>query len=64
MADREQIVQAILNAAGNPVSGVVVEQVGVWADAVVALSAPTETKAVKFKEQGWETRETKPDETR
>lgn len=64
MADREQIVQAILNAAGNPVSGVVVEQVGVWADAVVALSATDERKEVKFKEQGWETRETKPDETR
>lgn len=64
MVDRNDIVRAILDAAGDPVSGVVVEQVGGWADAVVALYAPTETKAVKFKEQGWETRETRPDETR
>ena len=64
MSDRDAIVKAILDAAGNPVSGVVVEQVGVWADAVVALSATVEHKEVKFKEQGWETREMTPSESR
>lgn len=43
MAEREQIVQAILEAAGNPVSGVVAEQVGIWADAVAAIDAVKRT---------------------
>jgi hypothetical protein len=54
MAEREQIVQAILDAAGNPVSGVVAEQVGAWADAIVAIDA---VKRTTHKPEGWETRE-------
>jgi hypothetical protein len=40
MADREAIKKAILEAAGNPVSGVIVENVDRFADAVVALDVP------------------------
>ena len=40
MADREAIKKAILEAAGNPVSGVIAENAGRFADAVVALNAP------------------------
>ena len=40
MADREAIKKAILDAAGNPVSGVIAENAGRFADAVVALNAP------------------------
>lgn len=54
MLERDEIVQAILDAAGNPVSGVVVEQVGVWADAVVAIDA---VKRTTYKREGWETRD-------
>ena len=37
MADREAIKRAILDVAGNPVSGVVAEYADRFADAVVAL---------------------------
>jgi hypothetical protein len=53
MAEHDEIVQAILEAAGNPVSGVVAEQVGVWADAVVAIDA---VKRTTYKPDMWETR--------
>ena len=54
MPERDEIVQAILDAAGNPVSGVVAEQVGAWADAIVAIDA---VKRTTHKPEEWETRE-------
>ncbi len=54
MAEHDEIVQAILKAAGNPVSGVVAEQVGVWADAVVAIDA---VKRTTHNANVWETRD-------
>lgn len=53
MAERDEIVKAILDAAGNPASGVVAEQVEVWADAVVAIDA---VKRTTHKPETWETR--------
>jgi hypothetical protein len=41
MANREAIKKAILNAAGNPSAGVIAEWADRFADAVVALDAPT-----------------------
>jgi hypothetical protein len=54
MAEHDEIVEAILKAAGNPVSGVVAEQVGVWADAVVAIDA---VKRTTHNPNVWETRD-------
>ena len=47
MANREAIKKAILDAAGNPVSGVIAENAGRFADAIVALDAPAPKPEVK-----------------
>lgn len=49
MATREEIKKAILAAAGNPASGVIVEYVDRFADAVVALDAPKRDVDVREK---------------
>jgi hypothetical protein len=45
MATKEQIKKAILDVAGNPVSGVVADLADAWAEAVYALDNPTQLKA-------------------
>jgi len=45
MANKEQIVKAILDASGNPDSGVVRVNVEKWADAIVAIDSETPPKA-------------------
>jgi len=57
MADREAIKKAILDVAGNPSSGVIVEWVDRFADAVAELDKPKrevvsrETRIVEAKER-------------
>lgn len=53
MVERDEIVKIIMDAAGNPVSGVVADQVEAWADAIVAIDA---VKRTTHKPDGWETR--------
>lgn len=53
MATKEQIKKAILNASGNPESGVVVENVDTWAQAIWELDnevKPKEVRVVEAKE--------------
>jgi hypothetical protein len=50
MADREAIKKAILEAAGNPVSGVIAENADRFADAVVALDAPKTKREIDNRE--------------
>jgi hypothetical protein len=54
IARHEQIKQAILKSAGNPVSGVIAEMADEFAQAVLALEEPASTQ----------TRVQKPDEKR
>ena len=60
MADREAIKKAILDAAGNPVSGVIAENAERFADAIVALDAPKTKREIDNREtrvvEGKETR--------
>ena len=60
MADREAIKKAILDAAGNPVSGVIAENADRFADAIVALDAPKTKREIDNREtrvvEGKETR--------
>jgi hypothetical protein len=51
MADREAIKRAILEAAGNPVSGVIAENADRFADAVVALDAPKVVREIDTREK-------------
>jgi hypothetical protein len=51
MADREAIKKAILDAAGNPVSGVIAENADRFADAVVALDAPKVVREIDTREK-------------
>ncbi len=46
MANREEIIKAILAVAGDPVSGVIVDLAPAFADAIVALDAPVVEKRV------------------
>lgn len=55
MATREQIIKAILDAAGNPDVGIIKDLASTFADAVVAIDQPPVVK---------ETRVQKPEETR
>jgi len=66
MATKAEIKEAILNASGNPESGVVFKNVDAWAEAIVALDAPTKsTKKVEEKSEPIkETRVISADETR
>jgi len=74
MANKEQIVKAILDASGNPDSGVVRVNVEKWADAIVALDSETPPKAsdgedvaqesAPFERAKKETRVTKPTDIR
>ena len=50
MADREAIKKAILDAAGNPVSGVIAENADRFADAIVALDAPKTKREIDNRE--------------
>jgi len=52
MASKEQIKQAILEAAGNPDTGVVKENVDAWAEAVWALDnkSDKEIRIIEAKE--------------
>jgi hypothetical protein len=51
MATKEQIVQAILDVAGNPAVGVVRDLAEQFADAVVAIDTPAkEVRVVEVKE--------------
>ena len=60
MANREAIKKAILDAAGNPVSGVIAENADRFADAIVALDAPKTKREIDNREtrvvEGKETR--------
>lgn len=47
MATKEQIKQAILNAAGNPDTGVVKEHADAWAEAIWLLDNPKSDKEVR-----------------
>jgi hypothetical protein len=58
MATKEQIKKAILEVAGNPISGVIADLADSFADAVVAIDTPAVLGEVK------EARVTKPTETR
>lgn len=53
MANKDQIIAAILKVAGNPDAGIIKDLAGEFADAIVAIDAPKK-----------ETRTVKPDETR
>jgi len=74
MANKEQIVKAILDASGNPDSGVVRVNVEKWADAIVAIDFETPPKAsdgedvvtesAPFERPKKETRVTKPTDIR
>lgn len=65
MATKDEIKAAILKAAGNPESGVVFKNVDAWAEAVVALDAPTKpAKAEEKSAPAKETRVIASDETR
>lgn len=46
MASKEQIVKAILGVAGNPDAGIIKDLAGDFADAIVAIDAPTKEKRV------------------
>jgi hypothetical protein len=61
MADREAIKQTILDVAGNPASGVIVEWVDRFADAVASLDAP---KKAQREFEARETRKVEAKETR
>ena len=50
MADREAIKKAILDAAGNPVSGAIAENADRFADAIVALDAPKTKREIDNRE--------------
>jgi hypothetical protein len=50
MADREAIKKAILDVAGNPSSGVIVEWVDRFADAVAELDKPKTQREVVSRE--------------
>ncbi len=58
MATKEQIKKAILEVAGNPISGAIADLADSMADAVVAIDTPALVGEVK------EARVTKPTETR
>lgn len=58
MATKDQIKKAILEVAGNPVSGAIADLADSMADAVVAIDTPAVLGEVK------EARITKPAETR
>ena len=58
MATKEQIKQAILEVAGNPISGAIADLADSFADAVIAIDAPA------FIGEAKEARVTKPTETR
>jgi hypothetical protein len=58
MATKEQIKKAILEVAGNPISGAIADLADSMADAVVAIDTPAFTGEAK------EARVTKPTETR
>lgn len=58
MATKEQIKKAILEVAGNPISGAIADLADSMADAVVAIDTPAVLGEVK------EARVTKPTETR
>ena len=64
MADREAIKKAILEAAGNPVSGVIAENAERFADAIVALDAPAPKPEVKREFDNREKRVVERKETR
>ena len=65
MATKDEIKAAILKAAGNPESGVGFKNVDAWAEAVVALDAPTKSaKAEEKSAPAKETRVIASDETR
>lgn len=50
MATKDEIKKAILKAAGNPDSGVVVDNVDIWADAVWSLDNAKSEKEVRILE--------------
>jgi len=58
MATKEQIKKAILEVAGNPISGAIADLADSMADAVVAIDTPAVAGEVK------EARVTKPTEIR
>ncbi len=58
MATKEQIKKAILEVAGNPISGAIADLADSMADAVVAIDTPAVVGEVK------EARVTKPTEIR
>jgi hypothetical protein len=58
MATKDQIKKAILEVAGNPISGAIADLADSMADAVVAIDTPAVVGEVK------EARVTKPTETR
>ena len=64
MADREAIKKAILDVAGNPVSGVIPQLVESWADALMALDAPAPKPEVKREFDNREKRVVERKETR
>lgn len=45
MANKKDIIKAILKVAGNPESGVVVQNAERWADAIVALDTPEQSES-------------------
>jgi hypothetical protein len=58
MATKDQIKKAILEVAGNPISGAIADLADSMADAVVAIDTPA------FAGEAKEARVTKPTETR
>ena len=62
MATEEQIKKAILEVAGNPISGVIADLADAWADAIYTIDNPKAAAHAPAAEK--ETRITKPEETR
>jgi len=62
MASKQEIKNAILKVAGDPVSGVIHDLSEEWAEAIIALDAPQVAASAPAAHK--ETRITKPEEVR
>jgi hypothetical protein len=51
LANREEIIKAILAVAGNPASGVIADLAPAFADAIVALDNPVEKRVIEAPEK-------------
>jgi hypothetical protein len=59
MATKKEIKDTILNTAGNPESGVVVQYADLWAEAIVKLISGEAQSSADNNSQSGETKETR-----